>query len=506
MAQPKQTPATVYLVGAGPGDPGLVTLRGVECLRRAEVVLYDYLVNPAVLEHAPTGAELVCLGRHGDGRIMPPEEVSQRMIRSASDGRTVVRLKGGDPAVFARGAEEATALAEAGIPFEIVPGITAALAVGSYAGIPLTHRELASAVTLITGQEDADKTDSGVDFSALAAMRGTLVFYMGVTTVRHWTDALIAAGKPADVPAAIVRRCSLADQTTIYCTLGSLAEQIEAARVRPPALAIIGPVVSLGPALDWFSRRPLFGTRVLVTRPRDQAAALAGPLAEMGADVLRQPVIEIGPPDDLAAVDAAISRLGEFDWIVFSSANGVERLLGRLLAGAGDLRALGGVKIAAIGPATVERLAGYHLKCDLHPAEYRAEALAAALTPQAAGKRFLLARASRGREVLAEQLTTAGGHVEQVVVYSSTDVTAAEPDVAEAMSQGRIDWVTVTSSAIARSLVALFGEQIRACRLASISPITSQTLQELGHNAAVEAEEYTSAGVVEAIAQAAKSC
>jgi uroporphyrinogen III methyltransferase/synthase len=503
MVTPKQTPATVYLVGAGPGDPGLVTLRGVECLRRAELVLYDYLVNPDILEYASDDAERVCLGRHGSGRIMPPEEIIEQMILAANDGRTVVRLKGGDPAVFARGAEEAAALAEAGIPFEIVPGITAALAAGSYAGIPVTHRELASAVTLVTGQENPDKTDSGVDFAALAATPGTLVFYMGVTTARHWTDALIAAGKQADTPSAIVRRCSLADQTTIYCTLGTLAERMKTAGVRPPALAIIGPVVSLGPTLDWFSKRPLFGTRVLITRPRDQAAALAGPLAELGADVLRQPVIEIGPPGDLAAVDAAVSRLGEFDWIVFSSANGVERLLGRLMAGSGDLRALGGVKIAAIGPATAKRLADYHLKCDVHPADYRAEALAAALAPDAAGKRFLLARASRGREVLAEQLTAAGGNVEQVVVYSSTDITAAKPEVAEAMSRGRIDWVTVTSSAIARSLVSLFGEQLRACRLASISPITSETLRDLGHDVAVEAEEYTGAGLVEAIRQAA---
>lgn len=497
-----QSIGKVYLVGGGPGDPGLITLRGCQCLARADVVLYDYLVNPQILLHARRGAELVCLGRHGHGRIVPQDEINELLLRHARAGRTVVRLKGGDPIVFAHAAEEIGALVQAGVPYEIVPGIAAVLAIGSYAGIPLTQGDAASALALVTGQERRGKASS-LDYQALAAFPGTLVFYMGVTTAQRWTGQLIAAGKPADTPAAIVRRCSLPDQETIRCTLATVAEKIAARRLRPPALVVVGPVAALAARRGWFVERPLFGLRVLVTRALDQAPALAVALTDLGADVLVQPAIEILPPEDWRPVDAALERLDQYDWLVFSSGNGVRALLDRLLERR-DLRALGHVKLAAIGPASAEELVRYRLRADVVPDEYRAESLAAALVEEAVrGKRFLLARASRGREVLAEELSAHGGHVEQIVVYTSRDVPAADEQVAAELGEGKIDWITVTSSAIARSLSRMFGADLAKSRLASISPITTQTLRELGHDVAVEARAYTMEGLVEALTEAA---
>ena len=489
----------VYLIGAGPGDPGLITLRGVECLRRADVVLYDYLVNARILEHARGDAELICLGKHGRTRLWSQQEINESLIRLAGEGKIVARLKGGDPAVFARGAEEIETLVQANIPFEIVPGITAALAAGSYAGVPITHREHASAVALVTGHEDPDKDTSAIDYKALATFPGTLVFYMGITTARTWTTALLDAGKPADTPVAIIRRCSLADQQRVQSTLGQVVQTIESQNIRPPTIIVVGEVATLADTFAWFEKRPLFGQRILVTRPRAQSNKLCTLLEELGAEAIVQPAIEITQPDDWQAVDNAIAAIHEFDWLVFSSSNGVRSFIGRLLATSFDLRALGSVKLAAIGPGTADELAGYHLKVDVQPSEFRAESLAAELTPIAAGKRFLLVRASRGREVLAEEITAAGGDVTQVVVYNSVDVTAADTNVAEELAVGKIQWVTVTSSAIAKSLVAMFGDDLKQTRLASISPITSATLRECGFEPAVEATEYTMAGVARAI-------
>ncbi len=433
-------------------------------------------------------------------RILDQDEVNDRLIREARAGKHVVRLKGGDPAVFARGAEEAETLAQAGVPFEIVPGVTAALAAGSYAGIPVTHRDFASAVALVTGHERDGKAAAALDFRALANFPGTLVFYMGVTTARRWTQELIAGGKPGDTPAAIVRRCSWPDQQTISGTLDRVADELERTQLRPPAIVIVGQVVNLATKLSWFESRPLFGTCVLVTRPAHQAEALCEPLEELGAETLVQPAIEITPPDNWAPVDAELARLDAYDWLVFSSANGVRFLLRRLMETDRDLRDLGGLRIAAIGPATTAELAAWRLRADLQPEEFRAEALADTLTRGAnGGQRFLLVRASRGREVLAEQLTAAGKFVQQIVVYNSTDVVTPLPEVSRALSAGRIDWVTVTSSAIARSLVHLFGEQLRATKLASISPITSDTLRQLGFEPTAEATVYTMPGLVEAI-------
>ena len=507
MSSSPHTPdGKVFFIGAGPGDPGLLTLRGAECLRRADLVLYDYLVNPRILDHVSPVAEKVCLGRHGRGRILEQDEINERTIAAARQGKRVVRLKGGDPLIFGRAGEEIAAVTAAGIPFEIVPGITAALAAGSYAGVPLTHRDWASAVALVTGREQADKDTPEMDYAALAKFPGTLVFYMGVTTARHWSRELIAAGKLAETPAVIVRRCSWPDQTTHRCTLQSVADEMESRNVRPPVLVIVGDVAGLTPVASWFVERPLFGQRVLVTRPAEQAGGLIDKLEELGAECLLQPAIRIGPPADWGPLDAALGRLEAYDWIVFSSANGVRAFFERLFSTGRDARAFAKAKIAVIGPGTAEELATHHLVPDLQPAEFRAESLAAGLAAKVQGKQCLLIRASRGREILPEQLNAAGANVEQAVAYWSTDVTEAEPEVAAALVAGHVDWVTVTSSAIARALAALFGDDLRRAKLASISPITSATLREIGHEPAVEAKEYTMEGMIRAIAEASGDC
>lgn len=496
------TAGKVYLVGAGPGAPGLITLRGVECLQRADLVLYDYLVNPRILAHVQPSAECICLGSGGRQRRWSQSEVAAAMVSAAQAGRTVVRLKGGDPAVFARGAEETEALVRHGIAYEIVPGITAALAAGSMAGIPLTHRELSSAVAFVTGQEIADKEGPPLDYATLARFPGTLVFYMGRASAPRWSRSLIDAGLAADTPAVIVARCSLPDQATIRCTLGDAARVLQEADLPSPAIVILGRVAALDAARAWFERRPLYGRTLLVTRPAAQADELATLLEEQGARVLAQAAIEIRPPRDWAAVDATLERLDRYDWVVFSSVNGVRSWLGRLEATGRDLRALGRVRLAAVGPATAAALADYHLRTDLQPARFQAEDLADALAPEARGRRFLLVRASRGRQVLSERLLAAGGEVEQVVAYESVDVAAADPEIAAQLRAGGITWTTVTSSAIARSLWQLFGPDLHRTQLASISPLTSATLRELGLEPAVEAREATLAGLVAALCTA----
>jgi uroporphyrinogen III methyltransferase/synthase len=489
----------VYLVGAGPGDAGLLTLRGAECLRLADVVLYDYLASPELLTHIRAGTERICLGRHGHGRLMSQAEINEAMIRHAKNGSKVVRLKGGDPAIFARVAEELAALNAAGVPYEIVPGVTAAQAASSHASIPLTDRDEASCVAFVTGQEKQDQASAdSLDYAALAKFPGTLVFYMGVTTAGTWSRALIDHGKRPDTPAAIVRRCSLPDQQTFFTTLGELGETVRAKNLRPPAVVIVGDVAKERDVSNWFTTRPLFGRTVLITRPEHQSDDLAARLQNLGANVLRQPAIEIGPPTDWSSVDQTIERLAEFDWLVFSSSNGVEHYLGRVLSLGHDMRRLASVRLAAIGPGTAAALAEFHLKADLQPDTYRAESLAESLAPITRGKKILLIRASRGREVLAEMLNAAGATVEQVVVYESRDVATADEDIAHELAAGNIDVITVTSSAIAHSLVRLFGDDLRKTRLAAISPVTAATLIELGFAPAIVAVTYTTEGLVQA--------
>jgi uroporphyrinogen III methyltransferase/synthase len=425
------------------------------------------------------------------------------MVEEAKAGKIVVRLKGGDPAIFGRGAEEAEALAAEKIPFEIIPGVTAAGAAMAYAGIPLTHRDYASAVALVTGHEKEDEPDSmSLDYAALARFPGTLVVYMGVTTAERWVRQLIRGGKNSATPAAIVRHCSLPDQQTITCALADVPQHLSDQHIRPPVVVIIGDVVRLSSKLSWYERLPLFGRRILVTRPKHQAAELCDRFEKLGAHVLCQPAIEIGPPHDWSAVDGAIKELHSFDWIVFSSANGVTYFLGRLQHLGLDWRALGRTRIAAIGPGTEAQLASSGLKADLVPPTFVAESLAEALAASTAGKRVLLVRASRGREVLAERLHACGAQVVQVVTYQSTDVQHPAETIVEQLAAHRVHWITVTSSAIAHSLKRMFGETLRNSRLVSISPITSAELRRLGFEPAAEATEQTMQGVADAVVKA----
>ena len=499
MTKDTSSDGFVYLVGAGPGDPSYITLRGVQCLKQADVVLYDYLVNPRLLQHVRPGTECLCMGRHGMGKIWKQNEINSECIRLAQQGQQVVRLKSGDPAIFARAAEEASAFESAGIGYEIVPGITAALASGTCAGIPLTHRDKASSVALITGHERDGKGESSLDYDQLAHFPGTLVFYMGVTSSRNWTGKLIEHGMPASTPAAIIRRISCPDQITVRCTLSEVPEWFEGEhRLRPPAIVIVGDVVSDTSLNSWFESRPLFGQRVLVTRATNQAEQFAAKLSDLGAEVVLQPAIEIVAPSDFTLVDQAIKQLEQTDWVVFSSGNGVRYFLERILELGLDVRAFSQTQLAAIGPGTAAMLENYHLKADLIPDEYRAESIVAALTPHVENKQVLLIRANRGRDVLPNGLRDAGAEVEETVVYHSQDVDELSGVTEEALEEG-IDWITFTSSAIARSSIKLLGDHVQSMKSASISPITSETMRELGVMPTVEASSHNLDGLLQAI-------
>ena len=497
--KPSVTPGTVYLVGAGPGNLGLITLRAVECLQRADVVLYDYLANPAALEHAASGAELVCLGHHRTGRTLSPDEITALMLAEAQKGRTVVRLKGGDPLIFGRSGDEAEALREAGIPFEIVPGITAGLAAAAFCEIPITHHDDASAVALVTAREREAKTASRLDQKALAEFPGTLIVYMGVQKAAQWCRQLIDNGKPADTPVAIVRWCSWARQQTVRCTLETVAQVVGEEGIRPPAVFVVGTVVDRTPQLSWFEARPLFNTRVLVAGSPSSAQGLRDRLAALGADVITQPAVRITAPKDWAPADAALDRIDEYDWLVFTSGNGVDSLVERLFDRGQDVRRLGRVKLAA------ERLTRYHIRPDLVPERFVAEALARTLVHDTGSRRFLLAGAGRGRPVLADALEGLGARVDLVAVYDTVDVDEPDPDVAAELAAGEIDWIALTSAVTAESLVRLYGDAVGQARLASISPMTSRALRELGYEPAVEASPHTATALVDAILGAAQA-
>jgi len=494
----------VFLVGAGPGNPGYLTLRAVECLAQADLVLYDKLVSPQMLEHAPATAVRICVTdlaeRHPE-RYLP---IHRTLLEAARQGKRVVRLKGGDPFLFGRGGEEAEMLHAAGIPYEVVPGVTAALGAAACAGIPLTHRVHASAVAFVTGHENPAKPESALDWAALARFPGTLAIYMGMSRLAVIVQTLLAHGKPADTPAAVVQRATTGEQQTVEAPLAEIAGAAQAAGLCAPAITIIGTVVNLRAHLAWFERRPLFGKRVLVTRPRGQAGDMVRRLEQLGAVVFVLPAVEIRPPADWGPVDRAMERLAAYQWLVFTSTNGVHAFLDRLQHQGRDLRALGGIKLATIGPATAEALASYRLKADLVPAVFDSEHLAAALLAPVTGQRVLLARADRGRELLHEELARVA-EVEQVAVYAQQDALAPNEEVLDALRRGEIEFVTVTSANIARALAAALDAPCRArlqsgeVKLVSISPLTTDAIRALGLPVAAEGREATSAGVVEAI-------
>jgi uroporphyrinogen III methyltransferase/synthase len=504
--QPPNHPATsVFLVGAGPGHPGLITLRAIECLRQADFVLYDRLVPREMLDHAPASARRVCVEELAPTHPERCPHIHRTLIDAARAGLRVVRLKGGDPFVFGRGGEEAEVLRAEGIPYEIVPGVTAALGAASCAGIPLTHRCHSSAVAFVAGHEQPDKPGSLLDWSALARFPGTLCFYMGISRLEHIVQTLIDHGKPANTPAAAVQNATTNSQRTIEAALRDLPAAVRAHNMTAPAVIIIGPVVSLRAQIAWFENRPLFGKRVLVTRPRHQAGDMVEQLEALGAKTSVLPVVEIEEPKDWSPVDRALAELSGYQWLVFTSANGVHSFLRRLRHTGRDLRALGGVRLAVIGPATANALRSYLLEPDLIPAEYNSEGLAAALREHVGGQRVLLLRADRGIDLLREQLS-ALAEVVQVAVYSQVDATiAADAPGLEPLRRGEIDYITLTSSNIARALIRLLDPDTRVRiqqgtpGLISISPRTSAVVRELGLPVAAEAREYTTQGVVAAL-------
>ncbi len=467
------------------------------------MIVYDHLASPRLLDFAPKDALRISAGKTIGHCTMSQGEINDVLVEHARLGRRVVRLKGGDPFVFGRGAEEAEHLRKHGLAFQVVPGVTAGLGATSYAGIPVTHRDSASAVAFVTGHDDPEGSGR-VDWSSLARFHGTLVVYMGVTRLPALCRTLIREGKPPEIPAAMIQAGTRSGQKTVVATLADLPEVAKAAGIGPPALLVVGEVVARRPDLAWFERLPLFGQRIVVTRPSDEADRSASMLEALGAEVLLAPTVQILPIEDFQPLDDAIDRLGSFDWLVFTSGNGVRHFLDRLETRGLDLRALGSVKLAAIGPSTAEALARYRLKADLVPDSYRSEALAEALAGHVDGRRVLLARADRGRAILKEELERIA-HVEQVPVYRNADARAIPPEVLARIEEGSVDWITLTSSAIAERLFGLLTDPAKArigrsIRLASLSSVTSSTIARLGWPVAVEASSYTWDGLVEAIA------
>jgi uroporphyrinogen III methyltransferase/synthase len=504
--RPKESLGSVDLVGAGPGDPGLITRLGARSLALADVVVYDHLVHPRLLDLAPGSAEKILAGKRAGKCVLRQPEINDLLVRLAREGKRVVRLKGGDPFVFGRGGEEAERLAAEGIPFRVIPGVTAAVGVAAYAGIPITHRSDASAVAFVTGHDDP--SCSRLDWEALARFPGTLVIYMAVSRLRMICQTLIELGKSPETPAALVHSGTLANQTTIASTLAGLADAVEQFAVGPPALVIVGEVVDRRAAISWFEKSPLFGQTIVVTRPSNNSDDSAADLEALGAEVLVAPTVEILPPEDWAPVDSAIDRLREFDWLVFTSGNGVRSFLDRLESLGADLRRLGKVRIAAIGSATASVLREYRLNADVVPESFRSESLAQALSAQVGGCRILLARADRGRALLKDELDRIA-IVEQVAVYRNVDAPSVSPEVLDRIAAGSVQWITLTSSAITLRLHALLPKEAHArigrdIRLASISPVTTESANSLGWSVAAEAKEYTWEGLVHAIVAASK--
>jgi uroporphyrinogen III methyltransferase/synthase len=500
------TGGVVYLVGAGPGDPGLLTMRGRELLGEADVLIYDHLVHPRLVALAPPDALRIFAGKRAGHCVMPQEQVNALMVQHAQAGRRVIRLKGGDPFVFGRGAEEAEHLKRAGVPFVVVPGVTAGVGATAYAGLPITHRHSASAVAFVTGHDDPERQPARLDWPALARFPGTLVIYMGVSRVRSLCHILMREGKDPTTRAAMVQSGTLVSQRTVVATLADLPDRVIEAGLGPPALLIVGEIVARRPALSWYEQLPLFGQRIVVTRPLDASDRAAAMLESLGAEVLPAPTVVIRPLTDYSRVDSAIERLADFDWLVFTSANGVRHFLGRLEVRR-DLRALGHLKLAAIGPATAEALAAFHLRADIVPETFRSEGLLEALSGPTAGRRVLLARADRGRALLREELERLA-QVEQIAVYSHADAESLPAEVIARISAGTVDWITLTSSAITESLYQLLPPDARhqvgqTIKLASISPVTSATAAKLGWAVTVEASVHTWDGLVQALMQTA---
>jgi uroporphyrinogen III methyltransferase/synthase len=488
----------VYLVGAGPGDPGLMTARSLELIASAEVIFYDRLIPPGALDGARPDAELVYVGKAPGAPAVPQEEIGRLLVEAGRAGRSVVRLKGGDPFVFGRGGEEGEALVEAGVEFEVVPGVTAGVAAPAYAGIPVTHRGDASAVAFVTGHEDPEKDETALDWEALAGFPGTLVFYMGVKRLPANAAALIAAGRDPGEPAAAVERGTRAGQRTVVATLGTIAAAVEREEVGAPALIVVGQVVARREQLAWLERRPLHGRRVVVTRARAQASGLAATLAALGAEAVELPAIRIEPRIDSEEVRRAVDAIHTYALVCLTSPNGAHLLFEALAAAGLDARALANATVAAIGPGTAAALAAHGIAADVVPERFVAEALVEALASvDVAGRPALIARAAEARDVLPEALRERGAEVDVVALYE----TLREEPAPEAVEAARgADYVTFTSSSTVTNLAQALGDSFpNGARVVSIGPITSEAARAAGLTVHVEAERHDVDGLVEAL-------
>ena len=493
-------PGKVLLVGAGPGDANLLTFRARQCLQHCDTVLYDYLANPQILSLANPSADLICLGKHGVGKIWTQDQINQKMVELARQGQIVVRLKGGDPLVFGRAGEEIAALNQNGIQFEIVPGITAAIATAAYCGLPLTHRDLSSSLVLVTAARK-DGHYKNDDFKYLAKFPGTIAVYMGTTTVEYWADQLLQHGKSANTPVLIVRHATTNKQSVIQCDLGNLAQTvIGPPRLRPPAMFLIGDMAHHENRKDWFMNRPLFGQTVLVTRPSNQSGDAVTKLEELGANVVTCPMIEIRATESNAHIKASLEKLSSYRWIVLTSANGVTHFMDLLFQNGLDARAMGAAKIAVIGNSTRKALEKYHLNADLVPEQFNSESLTDHLISNTTnGDSILLVRGNRSRNVLQKKLTESGRTVTEMVVYISADVETPDTEVDTMLRSGQIDWVTLTSPAIARNFIRLYGDSASQTKIATISPITSAALKDGGKTPDAQAIEHTFDGLINAM-------
>lgn len=496
------TQGIVWLVGSGPGDPDLITVKAKRLIQTADAVVYDRLVDSRLLQLAPSNAQMIDVGKIPGKRLNRQEDINALLVELAKAGRRVVRLKGGDPFVFGRGGEEAEALTSHGLRYEVVPGITSAIAAPAYAGIPLTHRRLASSFTVVTGSEDPSKPDSAVEWEALARSGGTIVILMGQSNLRSIVDTLIKFGRPPHTPTAIVQWGTEPYQRTLVATLADIADRATAVGMGAPAVTVVGDVVALRQSIRWFDNRPLFGKRILVTRTRTQAGTLSNMLAQRGAHAIELPTIQIQNLHDYTELDAAINSVSTYDWIIFTSVNAVSVVFERMDALGVDARALHGVSIGAIGPATANSLRQCGIKADFMPQSFVAESIVEGLKAHDLnGKRILLPRADIARPALNHGLTALGASVNDVPVYHTTTVQDSA-DRARSILQDGIDVATFTSSSTVRSLHDLLNgntDALQGVTIACIGPITAQTAAELGINVDVMASEYTIAGLVEAV-------
>lgn len=492
------------LAGAGPGDPGLISVRARDCIRQADAIVYDRLVSPRLIALARPDVELVYVGKASNQHTLRQEQINELLVRLAKEDKAVLRLKGGDPFVFGRGGEEALYLREQGVKFEIVPGITSAIAVAAYAGIPVTHRAVATSFAVVTGHEDPDKNESGLQWDKLAAAVDTLVFLMGIENLPHITSQLMANGRPADTPAAVIRWGTTPQQRTLITTVGNAVADVTAHGLTPPAIFVVGQVVNLREGLRWFDKRPLFGRRILVTRAREQASQLTEELSAAGAECIEAPTIRIMEPESFDAVDTAIREIGRYTWVAFTSPNGVKAFFARLRRQGKDARHLAGLKVAVIGSETASELKHCGIVADVVPAEFRAEAVVAALKGKVGPQdRVLIARAAEAREVLPQELIRFGAAVDVVPVYKTVLGDADVNQLIELLENGEIDTVTFTSSSTVLNLMTLLGSQAKELLnkviISCIGPVTADTCREQGLDPTIVATEYTIKGLAESI-------